>query len=233
MKRIIRPDPTVHISDLFDTIFHIRICDDLDRVILSSSDRVCANTDTIDESYYIQFSDAQLLELSDDIIHTFSDPRLLERIGKLDRDRLSAVQLEVLHDALSVQYIIDASDIRKLLDLIKKCTSVSYEGNHKKTNRFLIDSHGRLRYDDCLAILQALQVEDYVASTRSYNFNHLGNNLIIFQPNADWELSDGTIVCGLTIYVKLDIDETTRSAVALVSMHDTDIIDPKPYQSNT
>lgn len=232
MKRLIRSATRKHMSEDISHIIHIHMCDDINSAFMSlKSTAIMAATDdtTIDE-YYSKFSDMQLLDLSDEEIHTIHDVRLIERIAKLDSSRLSKDQLLSLKDALSELQIIDKHDVETILSKLKTCTSVSYDRKHKKTNAFLFDDEGKFREQDCLDIIKNLEVEDYVASTRSYNPNFLGHNLIIFEPDADWELSNGIILHNLTVYVKLDVDETTGQCVALVSMHAVNRDDELPYR---
>ena len=71
---------------------------------------------------------------------------------------------------------------------------------------------------DCLEIIHSLKVEDYYANTYSTNPDHLNNVLIIFAPQVV-TLSDGRTFDNLIIYLKIDLDETTDEAIALVSLH--------------
>ena len=181
-------------SEDISYIIHIHMCDDINSAFmpLKSTAIMAAIDDTTIDEYYNKFSDIQLLDLSDEEIHTIRDARLLNKL--------------------------------------KTCTSVSYDRKHKKTNAFLFDDEGKFREQDCLDIIKNLKVEDYVASTRSYNPNFLGHNLIVFEPDADWELSNGMVLHNLTVYVKLDVDETTGQCVALVSMHAVSRDDELPYR---
>ena len=236
LRRLVRNIPTQHVSEIISNIIHIYVCDDVKKeyvnfassTVLSSQDG-----DISDDQYYLTFSDDQLLQLSDEDILSISDVQLIARIAKLDRSRLSADQLKSLKDSLSTKYVIDKSDIEEILFKMKRCNSISYERRHRETNSFLFDSKGNFRAKECLEIIKNLDVEDYVASTKSFNINYLGNNLIIFEPDADWVLSDGSTVYGLTIYVKLDIDESNGNTVALVSMHETEYDSEKPYDNHS
>ena len=239
MKRLIHDsqETSLHLTDIVKRIDHIIICEDLSRTpyTISASDSIDSNNDDelSDEQYYITFSDDQLLQLTEEEIHQFTNIELLGRIAKLDIDLLSANQLKQLKEAYSKKVICSKEDVEKILEMIQTCKSVSYDGQHWKTNKFLKDSSGSIRKQDCLDILHQLTIEDYVANSRSYNISHIGNHLIIFEPDDNWETSDGTLLQDIKIYVKLDIDESDSSAVALVSMHLAKYSDDYPYRERT
>lgn len=229
MKRLIRQRrrDEIHLSDLIDRITNIIICDDVEKVpsALMSSTEV----DDDDEQFFVSLSNEQLLEFTQDEIHAFSNLELLDRIYHLAPYRLSKDQIQSLRAWYKKKVIIDKKDVRDLLELLKQCSHISYQNLHKKTNQFAADDEGMLRESDCLEIIHQLEVSDYVANSRSINANHFGNNIIIFQPEADWETSEGEIIEDLVIYIKLDIDETTKHAVALISFHPADYVDSHPY----
>lgn len=236
MKKIIRHNREpiqVHLSDIVDKISHIIICDDIYKtysIISSSTEFENDDEDMSNEQFYLTLSDDNLLELSNEEIRSITNIELLGRIAKLDIERLSLTQRKLLKDAYGQKVISDKQDIANLLSELRQCKSISYERRHRKTNHFLTNSEGLLKESECLEILHNLTVEDYVATSKSYNPNHIGNQLFIFEPDADWELNDGTILENLKIYVKLDIDETTQTAVALVSMHEVEHDEQYPYR---
>lgn len=222
MKRMMHTSHTIHLSDIVKHIDHIVICEDLSRrpYILSSSVLASNDEDELtDEQFLITLSDEQLEEIPDRRIHTFTNLELIGRYAKIDPDLLSAEQLERLKSEYSTKVIIDRKDVEKILAQIQNCNSISYEGQHWKTNKFLKDANGQLRKDDCLDILHQITVEDYIANSRSFNLNHIGNDVIVFEPDAEWETSDGRVLSDIKVYVKLDVDESDGSAIALISMH--------------
>lgn len=223
----------LHLTDIVKRIDHIVICEDLTRTpyTVSASENVIDDAFS-NEQFYITFSDSQLLELTAEEIHQFKNIELIGRIAKLDVDLLSAAQLKQLKEAYSKKVICSKEDVEKILTMIQTCKSVSYDGRHWKTNKFLKDDSGSIRTQDCLDILHQLTIEDYVANSRSYNISHIGNHLIVFEPDDDWETNDGKVLQNLKIYVKLDIDESDQSAVALVSMHIAEHVDDYPYREN-
>lgn len=142
---------------------------------------------------------------------------MLGRIAQVNYDALSIEQREQSRKAYSEKVNIDEHAVQVMLNMLKSCNSVSYEGNHWKTNKFRKEFN--LTEEDYLTIIKDLEVEDYVATSRSFNLNHIGNHIIIFQPDARWELDNGSILEDFQVYIKLDLDETDGSAIALISMH--------------
>lgn len=223
MRRIIKqPQTLLHLSDIVSNIKHIVIYDDIEFarfVNVEQCEDVFGGEDINDDDFLYSMTPEGLAHLDLPLIHRITNIQIIEKIAKVDYSKLSDAQKHALKKELSKKVVVDKADVESLLSIIRNCDSVSYEFRHKKTNDFLRDNHGNIRKQDCLDILHNLRVEDYVASTKSFNIGHIGNNLMIFEPDADWELSDGVVLSDLTIYVKLDVDETTHDAIALVSMH--------------
>lgn len=235
MKRIIKMQDVepLHLSDILERITHIIICEDINStygMISASSEFENDGEDMDDEQFYLTLSDSNLLELSDAEIHAISNIELIGRIAKLDIDRLSLQQRKALREAYGKKTQATEADIENLLKMLRDCNSISYERRHRKTNKFLTDSSGRLKESECLELLHQLTLGDYVATSKSYNPNHIGNQLFIFEPNATWETDDGTVLENIVIYIKLDIDESTKTSVALVSMHEAEYADHHPYR---
>ena len=223
--------------DVIDKIIHIEICEDASSEFsyltqmpesLAASTDITADTNYYDQqeedAYYLGVSDEALLALDPSVIHKFRNLDLIIRVGKLDGSLLSHKQSEYMHSVLEQKsyghnYLMD-KDIEDLLDMIKKCNSVSYDFRHEKTNRFALNKNGELRTKMVLRILRSLTLEDWRYKTRSVNWKHLGNTLFVFKPHVDYVDSDGNHHSNVEVYVKLDVDESTKSAVALVSMHD-------------
>lgn len=226
MKRIYRTPYTLHLVDILKSVEHILICNDI-----TTHYKITASEDPeemSDDSFYLTLTDSQLNELTDDEIYRITNPELLERIAKFDISRLSLQQRRLLKSSLEVKYIVDRSDVEALIKMLKECNSISYDRGHQKTNRFL--NPRNIKLQDCLDIIHQLTVSDYVATSKSYNPNHIGNHLFIFETESDWEIADGVVLEDLSIYIKLDIDETTKDAVALVSFHAAEYNSRKPYQ---
>ena len=237
MKRLVcKHENEIHLSDILKRIDYIIICDDLERspYQISASEDLSDRFDDDDytnEQFYVTLTDDQLAQIAPEEIHTFTNIELLGRIAKLDVNKLSKQQQQLLKAEYSKKVVLDKSDVENLIDMLRKCNSISFDGHHLKTLRFLKGEDGKIRSKDCLDIIHQLTIEDYVAHSRSYNRNHIGNNLVIFEPEVEWETVDGTIIEDLKIYVKLDIDETDGHAVALVSMHQAEHADDYPYRN--
>ena len=209
----------ISLLDVVSRITHIELCDDIAEY--SSTSMAVAAAEGID-SQYLSVDDQDLLSLSPETIHDFQDIDLLLRVGKLNPELLSRDQQRKLRNDLQVKHTdkVTDQDIENLLILINKCNSVSYDFHHNKTNEFGLDSEGQLRARMILRILRKLTVNDWKYATRSVNWNHLGNTLFVFKPRLDYVDKAGMHHNQVELYIKLDVDETTKSAVALVAMHD-------------
>ena len=241
MKRTTIPQAE-HISSLVRRVTHIVICEDARDELTSTS--ISASLFASEEfdndydqeevdKYYLGVDDDLILEESPEVIHKFENVALLKKVAKLNPDLLSAVQQKLLQDVFNKKFTLTRKDVEKILDMIHGCNSISYSYKHKQTNRFLRDSEGVLRIDDCLDILHQLDISDYVSSRYSMDWDYIGDALIVFEPIADWVADDGTTFHDLVIYVKLDVDLTTKDAIALVSMHEAKYgRDDRPYAEN-
>lgn len=213
--------------DVVNKITQIELCDDVTKQyqyseqIAASEDLSFYDQEEID-AYYLNADDEEILSADPNTIHSFRNIDLLIRIGKLDHNLLSGKQQKYLKSVLenkNTDQITD-QDIQNLLILVNKCNSVSYDFHHKKTNDFGLDTEGELRARMILRILRKLTVSDWKYQTRSINWNHLGNTLFVFKPKLDYVDKMGMHHNQVELYIKLDVDETTKSAVALVSMHE-------------
>lgn len=199
---------------------------------------ITASDEMTDEEWYLQFDDAGLKELIDDAepkvltdgeIHSFTNLELLDRLYKIAPDKLSKKQKTILQKEYKKKVIIDRADVQNLLEMFRKCNDLSMAVYHSKTRKYCKDKE--ITEEDCLYVIHHLTISDYVANTRSINLNHVGNNLIIFEPK-NVKLSDGRELGDITVYVKLDVDETDGSTVAMISFHPAAYDDTHPYFDN-
>lgn len=150
---------------------------------------------------------------------TFSDIILFDDVSIIDFDNdddLDGAYLELEESAAkSEKYIISKEEVKNILVKLRACSNIN-QNDYYKTTKFL--KKNNLTLSDCLAIIHDLTVEDYYANTFSTNPDHLDNTLIIFEPEVV-SLSDGRKFENLIIYLKIDLDETTNEAIALVSIH--------------
>ncbi len=219
MKRLINSSTAeFDITDILKSIDHIVICNDVTRrpyLISCSSD--LDEDELTEEQLLITCTDEELETLSPENVHTFTNPELLGRIAKVNYDALSIQQRELLRKEYGRKLELSEHAIQIILNMLKSCKSISYEGHHPKTNKFRKEFG--LTDEDYLAIIQELEVGDFEALSRSFNLNHIGNYMIIFQPKGEWNLSNGKVLKDFELYVKLDIDETDGSAIAIISLH--------------
>lgn len=219
MKRLINSSTAeFDITDILKSIDHIVICNDVIRrpyLISCSSD--LDEDELTEEQLLITCTDEELETLSPENVHTFTNLELLGRIAKVNYDALSIQQRELLRKEYGRKLELSDHAVQIILNMLKSCKSISYEGHHFKTNKFRKEFG--LTEEDYLAIIQELEVGDFEALSRSFNLNHIGNYIIIFQPKGEWELSNGKVLKDFELYVKLDIDETDGSAVAIISLH--------------
>lgn len=243
MKRF-SATPVNHLSDMVKRITHIVIYEDVRKLhsntampdITASAEidnHFDSNYDQDDaDNFFLGAHDDLILDLDPDTIHRFKNIELLRKVAKINPELLSSEQQKFLRSALSQKFELNRKDVEYILGLIKQCNSISYSYRHSKTNKFLQDSHGVLRESDCLDILHQLDISDYVKSFRSSDWSYIGDILVVFEPEADWTTDDGTTFHNLVIYIKLDIDLSTKDAIALVSMHEAKYgQDSKPYNT--
>ena len=221
----------VHLKDIVKNITNIVLCNDIDRAYLRNSLKLTEDEgiDDVEDSFdatCLSMSDNQLKTISDEDLHKITNIELLDRLAKICKDRLSVNQIKLLRNSYKEKIVIDKEDVQILIDCIKLCPNITMEDRLKNTD-FM--NKYKLGPKNILDIINSLTINDYCANTRSINFNHLGNNLIIFEPII--KLNDELIK--LYLYIKLDIDETTGDTVALVSIHDAKKQDALPYGNNS
>ena len=143
---------------------------------------------------------------------------VFDDISKIDitsEEDLDGAYLVIDESLPTEKFEIPRDVVKIIIDGFKDCTII-HANNYYKTIKSLKENS--LTLEDCLEIIHKLKVSDYYKNTISTNPDFVGNNLIIFEPKVV-ELSDGRVFEDLIIYLKLDLDETTRDAIALVSIH--------------
>lgn len=218
-------EETIHLSDLIESIDAIIIAD-------NAIDYRMSYINGSEDIDYGLYSDDELLKISEDELPYISDFSTLDRLNQLVRKgkleyKFSKKQLDILKNQYRVKYVIDRTDIAKILDMLQNCNNIylSY-----RTENVDFREYYDLDEQDFLDIIQSLTVDDYYKSTHSKNPNFLGNDLIIFKPKHDFQLFDGTPIYDLEIYLKIDIDQTrentdkyqksNKRVVAIISFHD-------------
>lgn len=217
MKRYIHSSESqLSIRDLFDSISSIILVPDADKVVLDTE---------YDREKYDEYTDEELMSLSDDEIEDIGDPGVLSRLRSLIPDRFSSITSATIGDLLAEKYSLKESDIRYILEKISKCSSVSrtLDGYFTKTDRFI--RRYRLTDRDILHIARSLTINDFDHYTKSYSPENMSNDLIVFILKRPIEIESGDTLEGLKVYMKIDYTATSRDGdtVALMSLHKADL----------
>lgn len=206
----------IHLKDVLKKISSIWVYNNVKNAHFTSEYPIRIDEDAEVEDYPLEdlldMSNENLLNVPLDILHSQTDLELLDRIAHLDKSKLTYTQLNRLKQKYSQKIILDENDIVYLLDKIKKCQKLVIA--ERPENKNLLNY---LDVEDCLNILKHLNVEDYAYSTKSYNLAHFGNQLIIFKPR-NVVVRDKNFG-PLTLYIKIDLDESTEEATIALSFH--------------
>lgn len=161
------------------------------------------------------FSDSLIEEfnnfnISDIII--FDDIRNIDLTCEVDGDypRLTEAQKE------ATEYKLEDFSVSAILNSLQTCSTIN-QNDYYKTLKFL--KKYNLTKEDCLDIIKQLTVADYYSNIKSTAEYHYGNNLIVFKPK-NIHLSDGRVLENIVLYIKIDLDDTSNEAIALVSFHE-------------
>lgn len=138
----------------------------------------------------------------------------ISNIDLVDDEDLDGAYKQLNEEVIG-KYTISSDEVQNILDGLKNCTKI-VKNDYFKTNNFLKTNN--LTLDDCIEIIHNLKISDYYANFKSTNEYYLNNTLIVFEPKVV-ELSDGRKFSNLVLYLKIDLNETTKDAVALVSLH--------------
>lgn len=161
------------------------------------------------------FSDSLVEEFNNfnvsDII-IFDDIRNIDLTYEAEGDypELTEAQKEV------TAYKLEDFSVSAILNSLQVCNNIN-QNDYYKTLKFL--KKHNLTKEDCLDIIKQLTVADYYLSIKSTAEYHYGNNLIIFKPK-NIRLSDGRALENIVLYIKIDLDDTSNEAIALVSFHE-------------
>lgn len=219
----------MHLRDIVKSVSNIVLYNNIGdahflNFLPSSIDEDADDAADSEDASRLSMTDSQIKTIPDEDVHKITNIELLDRICKVDKTKLSDEQIKLLKALYKEKVVADEADIRVLLGCIQKCNSLFTEA--RPVNMRFMSKYG-LKDDDVLGILKHLTVSDYYRSTRSINFNHLGNNLLIFEPIVNF----GSKQQQLCIYLKLDVDLTSGDCVVLVSIHEGKHQDA-PYPNN-
>lgn len=226
MKIYIRSnsEQVVHLTDLFDEIISIVYADHIEDFRYSTI--TASEEEDIDYIDYMDYSDNELIKLPSEELKLIDDLDVLDRIRKLDKSLLTQQQINILRDEYRTKVIIDKSDVKEILNRLKKCDSF-YRVRRDKNVAFEV-KHG-LKMQDYLDIIHELDLSDYVNCTKSIDRKYLGNDIIVFMPKGDFVLCNGKTINNFCIYIKIDLTDTD-DVIAVISFHDTNKEDYKPYK---
>ena len=118
---------------------------------------------------------------------------------------------------------VSPSEVNVLLEKIVKCRYFDIKKRPKNV-KFMSDNS--LTEEDVITIIKQLEVMDYCYTLASTNKFHFGALLTVFITDKEFKLKD-RILTGVTIYAK--IEYTSEGFVCVVSIHDTDKMEPHPY----
>lgn len=213
MKRYIHADTSLQLSDIISKIDYFVVVDDCaeyDLSVINASDGI----DGDDTEYLLSLPDRRLAALPDDKIESIVDIGVLDRLAKICKDRLTDLQIAILKAEYEKKLPLDDVTKEELLTLFKECNKVIVSPRKKNLDFLAMYD---LTDKDVLAILHALRKEDFDSKTRSINYGHLGNTLMLLHPRI--LIPYEGVMVGANLYVKLDIDETTKSAAVFISIH--------------
>ena len=220
--RLIEESASKHLREIIDKIDFIIMTDDINDYHFSTNESFNENVyedeiEIYNEENLLNLTDAQLMQMPLEKIHTFTNTELLERIYNIDKSALSADQIELLQRYYKQYNVIaDSDDIEYFLSKLKECDDIWISASFK--NRNFAKRYG-LKTHDLLDIIKHLKPSDYIESRKSINIGHLGDNLMIFQPTT--VVVKDNIFEGLIIYIKIDVDESSGDICAVISFHET------------
>lgn len=167
-------------------------------------------------------SSEQLLNVPSEILTNQTNLELLDKVAHLDSSKLTSEQQQLLKKAYAQKVVIDRADVEHLIQKLKECKKLIIA--ERPENKSLLES---LSVEDCLEIIKNLEVSDYAYSTKNYNLAHFGNQLIVFQPKE--VVVEGKDIGPLTLYIKIDLDQSSGTATVAISFHPTSRANKHPY----
>lgn len=186
-----------------------------------------------DNAYVADFSnmsDEELVALGKDAISYIEDLPTIIRIGKIDSELLTFEQKKLVKEFGENRLVSQKITVEELIRAIRACSAVQFVSDRSATtkNSEFIRDHSGLSIID---VVKSLEISDYVETRVGGDYGVFCHDLFVFTKAIEYESDDGNNVENLTLYIKLDKDQTDGTTVALVSLHETDhdsIVD-KPY----
>ena len=199
----------------------IYVYDDIKNAHFLTEDIIEEDIDKEEERFnneieMLNMTNQELLDLSSQEIRSITNLELIDRIAKLDKKKLSGSQLKKLKEIYSQKIIINREDVEKLIEELKECKRLFI--TPRVENDTFLDKYD-LYVDECLEIIHSLNISDYYATTKNYNINFLGNDLIVFEKD-NVALSNGKNLGDIIIYIKLDLTSTQiKGTIVAISFH--------------
>lgn len=220
-------DSSKHLRDILKGIEAIYIYNDARQAHLQE-DLTESDGDVSSDELLLSWPDDKLLELPEEKIHEIRNLKLIHRIARQDKSKLSAEQLQSIQEFYKKKWFLDKEDVEALIEYLKECHRL-YIAERPK-NESLLRLYD-LTTEDCLDIIHDLTVSDYIANTANTHYDYLGNHVVIFEPT-NIQLPDGRDLGDLLVYIKLDLglEEEPDHATTSISFHKTTHEDPKPYK---
>lgn len=226
MKRMIYADSEreeINLTDLFSRIVKIVVVDDA----RSYQDNSIYASSVIN---YNEYSDDELLNLDDEEIHNIEDVTVMQRISKLNPNRLTSIQKRLVKNSYDVKVVIDKTDVENIISDLRACNRIRVEDTRKNIE---FDEYFNLSDSAKLSIIHRLTISDFVHLTSSYTHGHEGNRLIVFMPEVTLTSVDNFVFTDVYLYVKIDLSTLTSNGgvIAVVSFHTAQHIDSiRPYR---
>lgn len=168
------------------------------------------------------YSDEELINLPDSFVNSSCGYIAQKRIYKIAPEKLHYFRAATLSGFLAKKYTLRSDELDYILEKLKQCKRVRYTFNYSKNYDF-VDSYG-MEDSDVLNIVHSLTAADFDCLTKSYSTDNFGNDLLVFLPDREFTLENGTVISGIKIYMKIDYTATSSdgSTAVIMSIHKAD-----------
>ena len=176
---------------------------------------------------YNDYTDEELAALDKSEVNQITDVKTLMRIGKINRKLLTPAQKLIVTKEYERKAEAPKDTVKFILNDLRQKKYAAFMPYSK--NFGFMQKYG-ITPDDALYAVQHLTIGDYVADTQNVLPTYYGDKLIIFEPTRALPLKNGGKITNVIIYIKIDLDLSKGDGVYLISFHDTDTEDHKPYK---
>lgn len=174
---------------------------------------------TLDEEEEYEYTDEELINRP--VLSCYSYDTI-KRIYRLAPEKLHYFKAATLGDFLATKYTLRSDELNYILEKLKQCTHVDIDRIHTKSRDFMKKYH--VTEMDVLNIVHSLTSADFDCLTQSYSHANFGHDLLVFLPDREFTLENGTVISGIQIYMKIDYTTTQadgRTGV-IMSIHEAD-----------